>query len=79
MRTLAASPDAHPLFHSDRGFQYTTRVFHDKLVSAGMTQQSMSRVEKCIDNGLMEGFWGILKWERYYGQAGSSDRNSCAV
>ena len=22
--------------------------------------QSMSRVAKCIDNGPMEGFWGIL-------------------
>jgi len=32
----------------------------------GMTQ-SMSRIAKCIDNGPMEGFWGILKRERYYG------------
>lgn len=59
--------DAHPLFHSDRGFQYTNRVFHAKLEAAGMTQ-SMSRVAKCIDNGPMEGFWGILKRERYYGK-----------
>lgn len=29
--------------------------------------QSMSRVAECIDNGPMEGFWGILKRERYYG------------
>jgi transposase InsO family protein len=28
----------------------------------------MSRVGKCIDNGPMEGFWGILKRERYYGR-----------
>ncbi|SDN88849.1 IS3 family transposase, partial [Acetanaerobacterium elongatum] len=34
---------------------------------AGMTQ-SMSRVAHCIDNGPMEGFWGILKRERYYGR-----------
>ena len=54
-RALAANPDAHPLFHSDRGFQYTTRVFHDKLAAAGMTQ-SMSQVGKCIDNGPMEGY-----------------------
>ena len=27
----------------------------------------MSRVAHCIDNGPMEGFWGILKRERYYG------------
>ena len=46
---IAANPDAHPLSHSDRGFQ-------------------MSRVAKCIDNGPMEGFWGILKRERYYGK-----------
>lgn len=64
---IRKNPDAHPLFHSDRGFQYTNRVFHTKLVAAGMTQ-SMSRVAKCIDNGPMEGFWGILKRERYYGK-----------
>ena len=64
---VAANPDATPLFHSDRGFQYTNRTFHTKLEEAGMTQ-SMSRVAKCIDNGPMEGFWGILKRERYYGK-----------
>lgn len=63
---VADNPDAHPLFHSDRGYQYTNRAFHTKLMNAGMTQ-SMSRVAKCIDNGPMEGFWGILKRERYYG------------
>ena len=66
-KAVAANPDAHPLFHSDRGFQYTNRAFHTKLERAGMTQ-SMSRVGKCIDNGPMEGFWGILKRERYYGK-----------
>ena len=60
------NPDSHPLFHSDRGYQYTNRSFHSRLEAAGMTQ-SMSRVAKCIDNGPMEGFWGILKRERYYG------------
>jgi transposase InsO family protein len=64
---VATNPDAHPLFHSDRGFQYTSRKFHQKLVDAGMTQ-SMSRVAHCIDNGPMEGFWGILKREMYYGK-----------
>jgi transposase InsO family protein len=71
---VAANPDAHPLFHSDRGFQYTNRVFFSKLEAAGMTQ-SMSRVAKCIDNGPMEGFWGILKRERYYGKR-FTDRES---
>ena len=66
-KAVKTNPDAHPIFHSDRGYQYTSRVFHHKLEKAGMTQ-SMSRVAKCIDNGPMEGFWGILKRERYYGK-----------
>ena len=59
------NPDAHPIFHSDRGFQYTSKAFHQKLDDAGMIQ-SMSRVGRCIDNGPMEGWWGILKSEMYY-------------
>ncbi|MFZ7119563.1 MAG: IS3 family transposase [Eubacteriaceae bacterium] len=58
-------PDAKPIFHSDRGIQYTTKAFKKKLDKAGMTQ-SMSRVSRCIDNGPMEAFWGMLKSEMYY-------------
>lgn len=28
--------------------------------------QSLSRVGRCIDNGHMDGFWGIIKCEMYY-------------
>ncbi len=66
-KAIAQNPGAHPLFHSDRGFQYTSKTFQHKLLKAGMTQ-SMSRVGHCIDNGPMEGFWGILKRESYYGK-----------
>jgi len=72
-KAVKANPDAHPLFHSDRGFQYTNRKFHHKLEKQGMTQ-SMSRVAHCIDNGPMEGFWGILKREMYYGRRFTSQR-----
>ena len=58
-------PNAKPIFHSDRGFQYTNKVFHQKLVATGMIQ-SMSRVGRCLDNAPMEGWWGILKSEMYY-------------
>lgn len=58
-------PDAHPLFHSDRGFQYTSKQMSHRLKQQGM-KQSMSRVAHCIDNGPMEGFWGTLKREKYY-------------
>jgi putative transposase len=55
----------NPLIHSDRGVQYTSRGFKQKIEKAGMTQ-SMSRVGKCIDNGPMESFWGTIKCEKYY-------------
>lgn len=58
-------PNAKPLFHSDRGFQYTSKKFKEKLDDADMIQ-SMSRVARCIDNGPMEAFWGMLKSEMYY-------------
>ena len=64
---VAAESKAHPLFHSDRGFQYTSALFHQKIQKVNM-KQSMSRVAHCLDNGPMEGFWGILKRERYYGR-----------
>lgn len=62
---IAENPDAHPIFHSDRGFQYTSPTFKHKLQQAQMIQ-SMSRIGKCIDNGPIEGFWGIIKCEMYY-------------
>lgn len=58
-------PNVKPIFHSDRGFQYTSKRFKKKLDNAGMIQ-SMSRVSRCIDNGPMEAFWGMLKSEMYY-------------
>lgn len=63
-RAAAAFPDARPIFHSDRGFQYTSRMFREKLEKQEM-KQSMSRVGHCIDNGPVEGFWGIIKSEMY--------------
>ena len=59
------NPNAHPLFHSDRGFQYTNKMFNAMLKAHNM-RQSMSRVGRCIDNGSMEGYWGLLKSEMYY-------------
>ena len=64
-QAIQSNPNAHPLFHSDRGYQYTSRVFQLKLSQQAM-DQSMSRVAHCIDNCPMEGFWGIVKSEMYY-------------
>ncbi len=64
-KAIAKNPGVTPIFHSDRGFQYTGSVFQYKLANHGM-KQSMSRVGHCIDNGPTEGFWGIIKSEMYY-------------
>ena len=64
-QAILNNPDAKPIFHSARGFQYTSKVFQNKLREQGM-QQSMSRVGHCIDNGPTENFWGIVKSEMYY-------------
>lgn len=64
-KAIQANPTAHPLFHSDRGITYTNRQFKAMLDKIHATQ-SMSRPGRCIDNGPMEGFRGILKAEMYY-------------
>jgi len=75
---VALEPDAHPLFHSDRGFQYTSKQFCVRLKKHHM-KQSMSRIAHCIDNGPMEGFWGILKREMYYGKRFTSKEELLAA
>lgn len=64
-QAIRKNPEAHPLFHSDRGFQYTSKAFQFKFSKQGM-EQSMSRVGHCIDNCPVEGFWGIVKAEMYF-------------
>lgn len=61
---IQKNPDAKPIFHSDRGFQYTSKIFQRKLQTQKMVQ-SMSRAGHCIDNGPTEGLWGIIKTEMY--------------
>lgn len=66
-KAIKKYPDARPIFHSDRGFQYTSSIFKNKIEEANMIQ-SMSRVGRCINNGPMEGFFGTLKSEMFYGK-----------
>ena len=62
---IERNPSASPLFHSNRGYQYTSKAFKLKLDKVSAIQ-SMSRIGRCIDNGPIEGFWGIIKSEMYY-------------
>lgn len=69
LKTLIESYDGIPpknsLLHSDRGCQFTSLEFKEKLEELGI-KHSMSRVGKCIDNGPMEGFFGNIKSEKYH-------------
>ncbi|MCQ2795677.1 MAG: IS3 family transposase, partial [Bacilli bacterium] len=54
------------IFHSDQGWQYQMKPYQRMLRQYGITQ-SMSRKGNCLDNAKMEGFFGILKREMFYG------------
>ena len=50
------------LHHSDRGVQYASRVYQQRLAAAGCTA-SMSRVGNCWDNAVVESFFATLTKE----------------
>lgn len=50
------------LHHSDRGSQYTSQSYRQRLQTQGIIL-SMSRVGECRDNAPMESFWATLKRE----------------
>ena len=54
------------IFHSDQGWQYQMRQYGERLKEKGIVQ-SMSRKGNCIDNCVMETFFGTLKREMFYG------------
>ena len=65
--------DATPLFHSDQGWQYQHAEYQRLLAEHNITQ-SMSRKGNCMDNGIMENFFGRLKVEMFYGEKFESPR-----
>jgi transposase InsO family protein len=58
-------PLAGLIFHSDRGSQYCSLEFQNRLASCGATS-SMSRKGNCFDNAVSESFFGSLKTERVH-------------
>lgn len=53
------------IFHSDQGWQYQHKQYQKRLKDKGI-QQSMSRKGNCLDNSVMENFFGLLKSELLY-------------
>ena len=53
------------MLHSDQGWQYQMKQYQHLLKQKGITQ-SMSRKGNCLDNAIIENFFGILKSELFY-------------
>ena len=53
------------ILHSDQGWQYQHRQYQHMLRKKGI-RQSMSRKGNCLDNAVMENFFGLLKSELFY-------------
>lgn len=55
------------VLHSDQGWQYQMKTYQKLLKKKGIVQ-SMSRKGNCLDNAIIENFFGILKSELFYTQ-----------
>ncbi len=65
MAVRQRQPSADLLHHSDRGSQYTGRLYQ-QLLKGYQMKISMSGTGNCYDNAAMESFFGTLKNEQVY-------------
>ena len=70
LKDLFAVTDKRPkgretVLHSDQGWQYQHRSYQQALEKHGIIQ-SMSRKGNCLDNAVMENFFGLMKSELLY-------------
>ena len=66
MAVRQRQPPPGLIFHSDRGCQYTSQLFRDRLRLTQITQ-SMSKTGCCYDNAVAESFFHSLKVEWIHG------------
>ncbi len=59
------SRGAEPILHSDQGWQYQHKQYQ-KLLKDHRIKQSMSRKGNCLDNAVIENFFGLVKSELLY-------------
>ena len=65
-KAFAKIPDGTNLIlHSDQGWQYQHKQYQRMLREKGI-RQSMSRKGNCLDNAVIENFFGLLKSELLY-------------
>ena len=55
------------VLHSDQGWHYQ-HMFYQKMLKDHGIVQSMSRKGNCLDNAVIENFFGLLKKEFYHGR-----------
>lgn len=55
------------IMHSDQGALYQSSSYQKNLADKGIVQ-SMSRKATCLDNAVIENFFGLLKSEMFYGK-----------
>lgn len=58
-------PQDEPILHSDQGWHYRVAPYQQLLKKKDITQ-SMSRKGNCLDNAVMENWFGIMKTEFFY-------------
>lgn len=56
---------AEPILHSDQGWQYQHKQYQKLFKDHGI-KQSMSRKGNCLDNAVIENFFGLVKSELLY-------------
>jgi len=59
------------ILHSDQGWHYQNKRYQNVLEKNGI-EQSMSRKGNCLDNAMMENFFGIMKVELLYSRQWNS-------
>ena len=65
-KAFAKIPDeTNLILHSDQGWQYHHKQYQRMLDRKGI-RQSMSRKGNCLDNAMIENFFGLLKSELLY-------------
>ena len=71
VRTLENAHTAYPalrgaIVHSDRGSQYTSRVYRETVEKYGVRQSMNSDGGRCHDNARCESMWARMKCELFY-------------
>ena len=73
-KAVKANPGAHPIFTVTEDISIPPEDFIRNWKKQEW-YRGMSRIAHCTDNGVMEGFWGILKREMYYGRNLRAEKN----